>query len=413
MAWQDNLIPAAFRGVPFHWDATELQGGRRVALFEFPQVDGGFSEDMGRSLRRYPVTAYVLGDDYFDQRDALIAALEQAGPGTLDHPYLGSIQVQVVAPFRMREEQREGRMARFTIDFVEAGGLPAPRAQSDTASTSLACAGNLNTALMADFGDSFSLAGAPNFVQQAGAGLITNVTGAMQALLAQPGFDTSGIGAALDALTPNLSDAADIADGVIGVFSAVAATVSTVAGLVATVQSLTETSSRGTPPVADRSYGVASFAGWGADLPAIAPATASLALEANNQAAFQRLVNGAAIAGMAQIYAQTEFASTDEAGAARDQITGLIDDQALAASAAGSDALCQAWDQLYAAVAQDLTLRGKGLPDVITLILGAPMPALALAQRLYQDATRAPELVARNDAIHPLFMPTTIEALSS
>jgi prophage DNA circulation protein len=37
---------------------------------------------------------------------------------------------------------------------------------------------------------------------------------------------------------------------------------------------------------------------------------------------------------------------------------------------------------------------------------------LALAYRLYQDATRASELVALNDAPHPLFMPTSGKALA-
>jgi prophage DNA circulation protein len=33
------------------------------------------------------------------------------------------------------------------------------------------------------------------------------------------------------------------------------------------------------------------------------------------------------------------------------------------------------------------------------------LPALVLAHRIYQDATRADELVARNGISHPAFMP--------
>jgi prophage DNA circulation protein len=42
-----------------------------------------------------------------------------------------------------------------------------------------------------------------------------------------------------------------------------------------------------------------------------------------------------------------------------------------------------------------------------------PSPAVALARRLYQDATRATQLVALNDATHPLFMPASGKALAS
>lgn len=43
----------------------------------------------------------------------------------------------------------------------------------------------------------------------------------------------------------------------------------------------------------------------------------------------------------------------------------------------------------------------------------APLPALAIAYRLYQDASRTVDLMARNAVPHPAFMPTTIEALQS
>jgi prophage DNA circulation protein len=40
------------------------------------------------------------------------------------------------------------------------------------------------------------------------------------------------------------------------------------------------------------------------------------------------------------------------------------------------------------------------------------MPALSLAQRLYQDAGRSDELVAEAVPIHPAFMPSRCRALA-
>ena len=59
--------------------------------------------------------------------------------------------------------------------------------------------------------------------------------------------------------------------------------------------------------------------------------------------------------------------------------------------------------------------RGASLAHVRTFDLPGPMPALAIAQRLYRDAGRADELVGEAGAqcISPLFMPSLIQALAA
>jgi prophage DNA circulation protein len=54
-----------------------------------------------------------------------------------------------------------------------------------------------------------------------------------------------------------------------------------------------------------------------------------------------------------------------------------------------------------------VTLRAQQLPQLIGHARPRPPAVLALAYRLYQDATRASELVKLNDPRHPLFMPTS------
>jgi len=64
-------------------------------------------------------------------------------------------------------------------------------------------------------------------------------------------------------------------------------------------------------------------------------------------------------------------------------------------------------------VSNDLSLRSFSLPVMVTYTFSNPMPALWLAQRLYQDASRAEELIAENRPIHPLFCAPTGKALAS
>jgi prophage DNA circulation protein len=160
----------------------------------------------------------------------------------------------------------------------------------------------------------------------------------------------------------------------------------------------------------DPSGGLADLANWGADIMAANPGTS---LQAANARATVDLVRGAAVAALAELYAGMDWASADAASAARDQLADLLDARQLAAAAAGQDALFAAWQGLASVALQDLTLRARQLPQLIGYARPRPPAALALAYRLYQDATRASELVALNDAPHPLFMPTSGKALAA
>jgi len=94
MAWQDRYLDASFRGVPFFVDRANTSGGRKTVLHEFPERDLPFAEDLGRASRLFNVTGYIIGEDYFEQRDRLIAAcFDKSGPGILIHPYYGSLTV--------------------------------------------------------------------------------------------------------------------------------------------------------------------------------------------------------------------------------------------------------------------------------------------------------------------------------
>jgi prophage DNA circulation protein len=44
--------------------------------------------------------------------------------------------------------------------------------------------------------------------------------------------------------------------------------------------------------------------------------------------------------------------------------------------------------------------------------MSANLPSLMVAQILYGDATREPDLTARNNAVNPRFFPLTLKALA-
>ena len=133
MPWQDHLLEASFRGAAFLYSAHDSDpSGRRVHTHEFPGRDHPVPEDLGLRTRVYRFAAYVLGDDYHRQRDALIDACGRRGPGTLVHPYLGILRA-ACTECGVSESVEEGRMARFRLGFVIAAGESYPAATPDTA----------------------------------------------------------------------------------------------------------------------------------------------------------------------------------------------------------------------------------------------------------------------------------------
>ena len=118
MSWKDKLQTASFRGVEFGVKDASFTGGRRSVIHEFPQKDIPYTQDMGRKAKEFSISAFVVDEDYFGNRDELINALDKKGPGELVHPYYGKIKVQCTG-FSVRESFDNGGMAEFSITFSQ------------------------------------------------------------------------------------------------------------------------------------------------------------------------------------------------------------------------------------------------------------------------------------------------------
>jgi len=133
----------------------------------------------------------------------------------------------------------------------------------------------------------------------------------------------------------------------------------------------------------------------------------------NLVAASTALMRRAAAVSLARATATYIPTSQQDASAIRDQAADAIDAVALEAADRYEDASSEALDSLRVATIEDLNTRGGSLAPIVTRTFGASQPALVLAYRLYQNSTRASDLLARNDPPHPSFMPVTIEALAA
>ena len=201
MAWKDRLVEASFRGVTFKTEDEGAPVGRRVETHEYPNRDKPYTEDLGRVTFRPNITAYVIGDDCFDQRDRLIEALNKPGPGTLVHPTYGELNVCVDGEIRVGTTSSEGRMVRFDLQFVEAGELEYPTAGAATANTLVSSCSALDDCISDNF-DQFGMDGMPDFVQN---GVIDDATSMLGYVSDKMAMVDSGISAAARLMQGDIS----------------------------------------------------------------------------------------------------------------------------------------------------------------------------------------------------------------
>lgn len=158
--WRDDLVPASFRGVPFHIASSDYSVGRRNILNQYPLRDEPDSQDLGLDADEFVIEGYViakLGNDfnYFTERNALIEALKKPGPGKLVHPFLGDQNVILAGRARISETFAAGGMARFSMAFSHTGEPVYPSEDIDPRGNVDAAAENTENETIDAFGGQY------------------------------------------------------------------------------------------------------------------------------------------------------------------------------------------------------------------------------------------------------------------
>lgn len=394
-AWKDKLRPASFRDVPFQVESDDMTVGRRVQVFEYPQRDKPFSEDLGRATREINIPGYVIGPDYMAGRDALLAALETPGPGTLVHPWYGSLQV-IAKPAKVSHSLDEGGMCRFSLVFVEAGELSFPSSADAPGAKTEAAAEAVKTSAMDDFARAFSVEGWPKFVAAdavatLGAGLsqlqgiASRVTGLIDNPLSAIGQLNSDLGALVR--TPMA-----LAQRVMGLFNGARGLFATVSGFFG------DGDAANYRAVSGAVAGVSQFKPSAIPPGQLTPARQQII---QNRDAANALIRRALLTQAASMVAAMPLPVHDDAVALRRDLGRALDDESLTAS----DETYRVLQDARAAAHKDIGQRIDGAARLNTITPAEPTPALVLAHDLYEDVGRDGEITARNKIKHPGFVP--------
>jgi prophage DNA circulation protein len=135
MADETKIINGFFKGVPINIQSGSVDGGRKVSIKQFPNRDTQNIEDLGLQPRRYSLEISVndkVGQDYFNYRNRLLAALESKGPGVLIHPLYGRINDVVAINFSLSENFNEFGSTTVSVNFEVQNNTGIPQSVGNT-----------------------------------------------------------------------------------------------------------------------------------------------------------------------------------------------------------------------------------------------------------------------------------------
>lgn len=444
--WFKRLNKASYGDFKFGVESIRTVGGRKTSIHTYPFRDDVWVEDLGKRPRQFEVLGFIVegdlitqGGDVISQRNALLAVCETAGGQTLVHPTLGTIKSVCCLGVETIERRDLGRAFEIRLTLIVSGNRLFPTATPATGSANEEQAKKTGIAALGDFikETATSIAAGAAVVQQAVStavgwyqvgvaaindvkriiGAVSTLSGNFGRLFGGGNSGVSGsntqaqstttaadllsassaaratvltAGASLQAAAANPSDSATLGAAAQAFVAAVAASATAPADAVRLVSSLAQ-------------YSPAPVTQTG-------PIGASM-LEM--QTALAALLRRYALAQLAVSLTTYQPSSQQDADAVLASAVGLIDDESDIAGDAGDDNTYQAMRQLRQSIEADLTARGASLAAVSTFTFNASLPSLALANRIYRDPTREPQLVQQINPRHPAFCPTTFEALSN
>ena len=385
-SWKDRLRPASFRGIAFFIDSSQYTGGRRVAFHEFPDRDNPYAEDLGKVGQTFRVEGHILGDTYFDLKQQLLNAANQEGPGELVHPYYGTLLVQCGA-FSIDEENREGRIAKISFQFYEAGDNRYPKQVDDKQFVLEEKSLSALEKSKAEFDRRFSIAKLPGFAVDtarksvgAAADAYENATKGLRTQakeIADLAFAVRNLRAETNDL---LQSPAKLSQRLLDSFSLLEAAVGVPRGQFAAAQTI--------------------FA-FGAGDPTIQTTTPIRTKQDENKRVFDNLMVRAATVQAVNASSLVEYESVEEASVTRDLLRDKIDEILLTCE---DDDVFQAFQDVKAQLAKILPDSDSDLPNVQEVTIPDTNPSLVIAYDLFEVPEAEDDLIVRNKIQHPGFV---------
>jgi prophage DNA circulation protein len=403
MNWRDRLLPASFRGVGFWIDQAKTPVGRKGQLHEYPQRDLPYFEDLGQQARIHDITAFIIGADCLEQRDKLLKALE-AGNGELVHPWLGRLQVKV-GECDMTHTRQDGGLVTFTLKFYPDQPLPFPTASVSTQKVLLAKADTLLGSAVSRFEEVIVRIQAArigiNNLRNSLTGVFDVIKEQLKPLIAQYKEITElvravkelpkEVAAEFNGLLGDIKELKAFAkEGYRGVIADVSQQLEAIRKADAPKITTGKDTNAAAQAMADlvQDTLIVKVAQWVASMPVAAKPVKLLSTPSLDQQSKQPI-------------SRQEVPATDDLQALQKDLVEALQMAKNKAGPAHYQAISDVQDAL---VAHLKAVASSGV-RLVTKSFQESLPALVVAYKQFSDATRVTEVVQRNGATNPLYLP--------
>ncbi|CAK7025901.1 DNA circularization N-terminal domain-containing protein [Saezia sanguinis] len=443
--WREHIHAASFRGVPFGVMSGDGTFGRRVAVHEYPFRDSVYIEDLGRSTRRLTIRGFLVQEskvyqagDVFTQRDSLIAACEQSGSGTLVHPTLGEITVYVPdGGLQINEGVESERVFEFTLTCMEGGEKAFSiqvGAESITRQSWLSTLVTIATRYVVMVKSEInSVAYAIRAVKSTTGGFmelaqstldaVSNLQGAVESAFGNQKYsryNSGSIGGSVSGVIGVSRNEPDVANPAVVIAEKTATSVMDKNTVEQTIEDAGDYINLEEIPESIQNIIKEMAEATGSDKDKI---NAFETLSQYTNSGYQKsqldktlvdLTVGMMVwmstSTMTYVALQYTPFSLEEAQRILERVCTALDRALLLCADLGEDECYQLLLEQRRQFVQAYTQKYASLSNLMQVSLNAPLPALLLANRLYQDATRSSELIQAANPKHPAFMPIEFRA---
>lgn len=412
MSWRDNqgwlqsnYRKARFRNAEFWVNDYSQDAGRRLSIQKFPGERYTNVQDLGADSTMYRINALLVGENYDAERNALEAALLQGGEGDLVLPWRNET-MRVVVVGRIRTEESKSSRGACVVSFECIESAPPPAVFTpNTAARVAESAGAARAATLARFRnrfDNIGLSDARRAKMRAGldsvSGYLVGIQGTVSASIGKIGARANQVNRLAGDLNSFANTPLELSDAIV---NAVVTTWEALRAPARTLELVVVTWGRGGPVriLADTVFNFSND--YYGEKPTVSVLNAPGVREQRNLDELYRLAPLLALYRAAELLLRLLFENYQQAVDFRSDFIAATDPFLLDASDNEYEALSRVNEALGAYIDEI----APALPRLSTHTPLDTLPALVVSHQVYGDASRAEEIVQRNQIQHPGFVP--------
>ncbi len=163
MSWIDRLAESAYTSpsgvrMVFDYEDVSKSVDKKTAVFDFPDADGSYVQDLGRRGWQIPLRHIFWGANCDLAANAFELLLLEKGLGKLEHPLYGTIDVVPTGTIGRRDDLKTAaNQAIIEVTYFESIGLIYPSSQIDPGAAVQAAVEAYNAAMADELEKSASL----------------------------------------------------------------------------------------------------------------------------------------------------------------------------------------------------------------------------------------------------------------